>query len=59
MSAVIMMYNDKKVMDIKMKNLRLNFDYYTIMTLKHFLLEGMPRYKENDRDKPFGFKADD
>lgn len=59
MSTEILMYADKKVINVNMKNLRLNFDYHAIMSLKHFFLEGMPRYREQDRDKPFGFKADD
>jgi hypothetical protein len=29
------------------------------MSLKHFLLEGMPKHRQENRLKPFGFKEDD
>jgi hypothetical protein len=53
------MYLDKKTIKVELKDVILKAEYYHLMSLKHFLLEGMPKYRLENRHKPYGFKEDD
>ena len=53
------MYQDKKEMQVDLSYLNLLLEYNSLMQLKHFLLEGMPKYLPTDKDLPFGYKADE
>lgn len=53
------MYLDKKAIKVELKDMILKAEYYHLMSLKHFLLEGMPKHRLENRLKPYGFKEDD
>ena len=53
------MYLEKKIIKVELKDVIFKAEYYQLMSLKHFLLEGMPKHRLENRLKPYGFKEDD
>ncbi len=44
----IEMYSEKKVMNIYLRKMKLFANFYTLMHINRFLMEGMPKYKQED-----------